>query len=404
MKKILDLIKERAVQLLPEIISIRRMLHEQPELSFQEFRTAAFVGEILGKYGIPFKSGIAGTGIVAEIQGVNPSRQTLALRADMDALPIQEKNTTSYCSKNAGVMHACGHDAHTASLLGAAKILHEIRHEFEGTVRLIFQPGEEKLPGGASLMIKAGVLENPVPSAILAQHVFPSMETGKVGFRKGMYMASTDELYLTVKGKGGHAAMPEDYINPIYIASEILRELNLAFSTNTPAPTVLAFGRFVAEGATNVIPAEVKIEGTFRTLDEKWRAQAHAKMIALAEKTAVRMKGECIFEVRRGYPFLVNEEAITERAIACAKTYLGTANVEELPLRMTAEDFAFYSQQIPACFYRLGTGNKEKGITSGVHTATFDIDEKSLSIGAGLMCWIAYNELKMESDHQALKP
>jgi amidohydrolase len=395
-EKILNLIKERAAQLLPEIISIRRHLHEQPELSFAEFKTAAYVESVLKKYGIAYKSGISGTGIVAEIPGRNPSSKTLALRADLDALPIQEKNTISYCSKNPGVMHACGHDAHTASLLGAARILFEIREEFEGTIRLIFQPGEEKLPGGASLMIDAGVLKNPVPAMIFAQHVFPSMETGKVGFRKGMYMASTDELYLTVKGKGGHAAMPADYNNPILIASEILRELNKAFSTDTRAPTVLAFGRFIAEGATNVIPEEVQIEGTFRTMDETWRAAAHRKMIALAEEIARKMNGSCSFEVRRGYPFLVNDESTTSRAIDSARAYLGEEHVEELPLRMTAEDFAFYSQQIPACFYRLGTGNKSKGITSGVHTATFDIDEHALAIGMGLMSWIAFKELKAQ--------
>ena len=394
MGKILSLIKERAAQLLPEIISIRRHLHEYPELSFAEFKTADYVAGVLKGYGIRFQTGVAGTGITAEIQGLNPAAKTLALRADFDALPIQEKNTVPYASKNPGVMHACGHDVHTASLLGVAKILNELRNEFEGTVRLIFQPGEEKLPGGASLMIKAGVLENPVPSAILAQHVFPSMETGKVGFRKGMYMASTDELYLTVKGTGGHAAMPGDYNNPIYIASEILRELNLTFGSGNPAPTVLAFGRFIAEGATNVIPAEVKIEGTFRTMDEKWRADAHLKMIDIAQKIALRMNGSCDFEVRKGYHFLVNDEATTARAILCAQEYLGKENVEELPIRMTAEDFAFYSQRVPACFYRLGTCNIKKGISAGVHTATFDIDEAALTTGMGLMAWIAFSELK----------
>jgi amidohydrolase len=393
MDKVLASIKDRAASLLPEIVSVRRHLHQHPELSFEEFTTSAFVCTILTKMGIPFKSGIVKTGIVAEIAGRNPFLKTLALRADLDALPILEMNKTKYCSENPGVMHACGHDVHIASLLGAARILHELRDSFEGTIRLIFQPGEEKLPGGASLMIKAGVLESPVPLAILAQHVFPSMETGKVGFRKGMYMASTDELYMTVTGKGGHAAMPAEYINPILIAGEIIRELNEEFNQRSPLPTVLAFGRFIAEGATNVIPSEVKIEGTFRTMDEDWRMTAHLKMVEIAKEIAVKMGGTCQFEVRKGYPFLVNEEQLTGRAIGYAKTYLGQENVEELPLRMTAEDFAFYSHHIPACFYRLGTANKAKGITSGVHTATFDIDEEALTIGIGLMAWIAWNEM-----------
>jgi amidohydrolase len=293
------------------------------------------------------------------------------------------------------VMHACGHDVHSASLLGAAKILHELKNEFEGTIKLIFQPGEEKLPGGASLMIKEGVLENPHAQRIFAQHVFPTMEAGKVGFRNGMYMASTDEIYITVKGKGGHAAMPKDYNSPLLIASRILLELNKTFmQEEQPAPTVLAFGKIIGNGATNVIPDEVYIEGTFRTLNEDWRAKAKVKMKALAESIAKEMGGTCEYTIENGYPFLVNDVETTNRARTAAEAYLGKENVEELALRMTAEDFAFYSQKIPACFYRLGTANKERGITSGVHTATFDIDEKALEIGAGLMAWLAVNELE----------
>lgn len=407
-------------QYLSEIISIRRHLHANPELSFEEFKTSDFIASKLKEYGIPFKQGLVKTGIVALIEGTKtPSPENcfrfpsptgegvrrmdeaeragvrcIALRADMDALPIRETNTCEYKSINEGVMHACGHDVHSASLLGAAKILNELKNEFEGTIKLIFQPGEEKLPGGASLMIKEGVLENPKPQSIFGQHVFPSMEVGRVGFRNGMYMASTDEIYVTVKGKGGHAAMTDEYINPLLIASQIMLELNKVFmGQEQKVPTVLAFGKIIGNGATNVIPEEVKIEGTFRTMNEVWRKEAHTKMKTLAEDIAKKMGGKCDFRIETGYPFLVNDEKVTTDARKAAEEYLGKENVEELPLRMTAEDFAFYSQQVPACFYRLGTGNKSKGITSGVHTSTFDIDEQALEIGVGLMAWLAVNEL-----------
>jgi amidohydrolase len=388
-------IQHAASTYLTEIIDIRRHLHAHPELSFEEYKTSEFIASQLKKYQIPFTAGVVKTGIVALIEGKNPAKKVIALRADLDALPITEVNTCEYKSQNAGVMHACGHDVHSASLLGAAKILNELKNEFEGTIKLIFQPGEEKLPGGASLMIKEGVLENPHAQHIFGQHVFPSMEAGKVGFRNGMYMASTDEIYITVKGKGGHAAMPNDYNSPLLIASRILLELNKTFmQEEQPAPTVLAFGKIAGNGATNVIPDEVHIEGTFRTLNEDWRAKAKVKMKALAESIATEMGGSCIYTIENGYPFLVNDVETTTRARAAAEVYLGKENVEELALRMTAEDFAFFSQKIPACFYRLGTANKERGIVSGVHTATFDIDEKALEIGAGLMAWLAVNELE----------
>ncbi|HET6227887.1 MAG TPA: M20 family metallopeptidase [Bacteroidia bacterium] len=388
-------IQQAATSSLNEIIDIRRHLHANPELSFEEYKTSEFIASLLKKYNIPFTTGIVKTGIVGIIEGKNPSKKVIALRADMDALPITEANNCEYKSKNIGVMHACGHDVHSASLLGAAKILNELKNEFEGTIKLFFQPGEEKLPGGASLMIQEGVLENPHTQTIFGQHVFPTMEAGKVGFRNGMYMASTDEIYIKVIGKGGHAAMPKDYNSPLLIASRIMLELNKEFmQQEQPAPTVLAFGKIVGNGATNVIPDEVNIEGTFRTLNEEWRREAKVKMKALAEKIAKEMGGVCEYVIENGYPFLVNDVPTTTRARAAAEDYLGKENVEELPLRMTAEDFAFFSQKVPACFYRLGTANKARGITSGVHTATFDIDEKALEIGAGLMAWLAVNELE----------
>jgi len=389
----IDKIKNLAKELLPEIISIRRHLHANPELSFEEKETAKYICSILQRENITFHNGITGTGIVASIPGNNPDSRTIALRADMDALPIKEENKNEYCSKNNGVMHACGHDVHTASLLGAAMILNRCRSEINGTIRLIFQPGEEKLPGGASLMIKEGVLENPRPDFILGQHVFPELETGKVGFRSGMYMASTDELYLTVKGKGGHAAMPSQYINPLIIASEILTQLNEIFmgenKIQKEIPTVLAFGKINSTGgATNVIPEEIKIEGTFRTMNEEWRMRAHVEMRARVSAKAKEMGGEADLRVERGYPFLVNDEKTTANSKNAAIEYLGKENVVDLDLRMTAEDFAYYTQVIPACFYRLGTRNESKGIISPVHTPTFDVDEKSLEVGMGLMAYL----------------
>jgi amidohydrolase len=387
-------IQTLAKQYLAETIEIRRHLHKHPELSFQEINTSNYIASKLSEYKIPYTTGIVKTGIVALIEGKNSSAKVIALRADMDALPITETNIAEYISQNSGVMHACGHDVHSASLLISAKILNELKSEFEGTIKLIFQPGEEKLPGGASLMIKEGVLDNPKVESIIGQHVFPSMEVGKVGFRKGMYMASTDELYITVRGKGGHAAMPAEYVNPLLIASKIISELDTTFKVEHAIPTVLAFGKIVGMGATNVIPDEVKIEGTFRTMDEEWRKTAHLKMKTIAETIAKEMNGSVDFRIDIGYPFLVNDAEVTAKSICAAEEYLGKENVEELPLRMTAEDFAFYSQQIPACFYRIGTGNKAKGITSGVHTSTFDIDEQALEISTGLMAWLALSSLE----------
>jgi amidohydrolase len=385
-----DKIKQLAKEYFSEIQANRRHLHSYPELSFQEQETAKFIAQKLKDYQIPFQAGIAGTGIVAYLEGNNPESKLIALRADIDALPITEANEVPYKSQNTGVMHACGHDAHTASLLGAARILNTLKTEFEGTIKLIFQPGEEKVPGGASLMIQEGVL-NPKPQAIIGQHVMPLLPVGKVGFREGMYMASADELYVRVIGKGGHGAMPENCIDPVLIASHIIIALQQIVSRNAPPkiPSVLSFGKVIAQGATNIIPNEVYLEGTFRTFDEEWRNQAHQKMIKIAQSIAEGMGGTCEFEVRRGYPFLKNNPELTQKAKNAAIAYLGEENVVDLDIWLAAEDFAYYSQIADACFYRLGTRNESKGITSGVHTPTFDIDEQALEIGAGLMAWLA---------------
>jgi amidohydrolase len=389
-------IKELASAYKSEFIANRRHLHANPELSFQEYKTAAFVEQQLKNFGINNIEKKAGTGILAIIEGKNPGKKVIALRGDMDALPIVELNDVSYKSTNPGVMHACGHDVHTASLLGAAKILNEIKEEFEGSVKLVFQPGEELIPGGASLMIKDKVLENPRPSGIIGQHVMPLIPVGKVGFRKGMYMASADELYITVKGKGGHGAMPESLVDPVLIASHMIVALQQVVSRNASPkiPSVLSFGRVEALGATNIIPNEVKIQGTFRTLNEEWRSKAHGHMVSIAKGIVEGMGGELDFEVRRGYPFLKNAEELTERAQQAAIQYLGQENVVDLDIWMAAEDFSYYTQEIDGCFYRLGTRNEAKGIVSGVHTPTFDIDEDAMEIGAGLMAWIAIHELE----------
>ena len=394
MSNLLEIIKTKSAAIKDEVIAIRRYLHQHPELSFDEHHTSKYVCSKLDEYGIEYKTGMVKTGIVATISGKNPDKKLIALRADLDALPIQEDNPVDYKSVNQGVMHACGHDVHTASLLGTAKILNELKDEFEGAVRLIFQPGEERLPGGASLMIKEGVLKNPEPAGIVGQHVYPNLDAGKVGFRGGMYMASADEIYVTVHGEGGHAALPHFNIDPIIITAHILTALQQLVSRAAcpTIPTVLSFGKIIGDGATNVIPDKVELEGTFRTMDEEWRAVAHQKMKKMAEDIATSMGGSCDFRIEKGYPYLVNDEAMTNVAKTSAIAYLGKENVIDLDLRMTAEDFSYYSQLIPACFYRLGT-RKPNGETLGLHTSTFDIDENALETGIGLMAWIAINEL-----------
>lgn len=395
MKTLVDKIKGLAEDNFNETLAIRRHLHRNPELSFLEFETSKYIQQKLSEIGIPYETGFVKTGIVAHIKGNNSEKKVVALRADMDALPIHENNNKSYCSVVPNVMHACGHDVHTATLLGAAKIINELKDHFEGTVKLIFQPGEEKLPGGAKLMIEAGALENPKSQTIIGQHVFPELEAGKVGFKPGMYMASTDEIYVTVKGKGGHAALPHQIVDPILISAHLITSLQQIVSRKAKpdVPSVLSFGKIIGNGATNVIPDIVQLEGTFRTMDENWRSEAHELMINMAEQIARSMGGDCEFRIDKGYPFLINDEELTHLIKNAAMEYLGAENVVELGLRMTAEDFAYYSQHMPACFYRLGVRNDKKGIVSNLHTSTFDIDESSLEIGMGLMAYAALKQL-----------
>lgn len=391
-----DKIKTLAAEFAPGIIQVRHHLHAHPELSEKEFKTADFICKTLDEYGISYVRNVGGNGIVGKIEGRQPQTTTLALRADMDALPINELNDCDYKSQNPGVMHACGHDVHMSSLLGTARILNVLKNEFEGTIRLIFQPSEEKFPGGALAMINDGVLKNPEPARIFGQHVYPNLEAGKVGFKSGKYMASTDEVYLTVKGRGGHSATPDLNTDTVLIASHIIVALQQVVSRMAPpgVPTVLSFGRVIADGRTNIIPSEVKIDGTFRTFDEEWRARAHEKITKIASGIAESMGGTCDVFIDHGYPFLVNDDLVTSEARALAQQYLGPENVVELDQRMTAEDFAYYTQIIPACFYRLGVKNPSWEKIRNLHTPEFDADERSLETGMGLMAWLAVNQIK----------
>ena len=389
-----QLIKQYASEIFEQVVSHRKHLHANPELSFQEFKTAQYVSEVLTKLGIEHENGVAETGVVAIIRGDQHEANAtcIGLRADLDALPIQEENEVPYKSKNDGIMHACGHDVHTSILLGTADILQRLRNELPHPVKLIFQPGEEQNPGGASLMIKAGVLENPSVSEMYALHVFPELTAGKVGFKEGLYMASCDEIYITVHGKGGHGAMPHQCVDPILIGANIVSSLQQIVSRqcDPKIPCVLSFGYFAGLGATNVIPSTVELKGTFRTMDESWRAEALILIQKQAELIAQSFGGSVTVHISKGYPFFINDELLTQQLRSKAQNFLGTEQVVELPIRLTAEDFSFYSQKIPVCFFRLGVRNETKGIVNGVHHPKFDIDQKALLIGLQTMCLAAF--------------
>jgi amidohydrolase len=379
-----------------EVVDIRRHIHQNPELSCEEFQTADFICEKLDEYRIRYQKGVAGTGIVGLIEGKNASGRCIALRADMDALPVREENDKTYKSVVDGKMHACGHDVHMACLLGAAKILQIIKDQFEGTVKLLFQPSEESYPGGAITMINEGVLDNPKPHYVIAQHVINDMKAGDVGLKPGSYMASTDEIFITVRGKGGHAATPNQVIDPVLVASHIIVALQQIVSRNADPvmPTVVSFGKIVSDGRTNVIPDEVKMEGTVRTYNEAWRKEVHQRIQKIATGIAEAMGANCSVRVSHGYPFLNNDPCLTDKLHTLASQYLGPDHVKDLEQRMTAEDFAYFAQRLPSCLYRLGIANEEKGINSNLHTATFDVDEHCLETGMGLMAWIACSLLQ----------
>lgn len=391
-----DKVLQLSERLFEKVVQQRRHLHQHPELSFKEYNTSKFIQEQLDEMGIHYKSGYVETGIVAHIEGKNPGKKTFALRGDMDALPIKEQTGLDFSSVNDGVMHACGHDIHTSCVLGAAAILNELKSEFEGTVKLIFQPGEEVLPGGASLMIKEGALKNPDASGIVGQHVYPQMKAGTVGFRKGMYMASCDEIHIRVNGKGGHAAEPHRINNPILAASElalILNKLN-ELGKEKNIPTIISIGFIEGLGATNVVPDQVYIQGTFRTMNEKWRARIHQEISSICRLVEKQHYVQIDDNVMKGYPYLENDIELTERTESYAKELLGAENVIALDLRMGGEDFSYYTHEIPGCFYRLGTSEPGNPST-GLHTATFTVDENALKTGMALLSWIALQELKI---------
>ncbi|MFC2102675.1 M20 family metallopeptidase [Bacteroidota bacterium] len=396
MSDLKTLITDLASRYLEETTGIRRHIHQHPELSKQEEKTAAFICSTLGSYGIPYTKGVAGFGVVGLIEGKNPKSRCIGLRADMDALPVVEQNNVPYKSLEAGKMHACGHDVHVSSLLGAARILNDLKDQFEGTVKLIFQPSEESYPGGAIEMINEGVLEKPDVLVVLGQHVMPTLDAGTVGFNPGPDMASTDEIYLTVKGKGGHAAVPQMVVDPIVIAAHIITALQQIVSRHADpdTPTVLSFGRIIGEGRTNIIPDEVKIDGTVRTYDEAWRKEIHKRIESMATSIATGMGGSCDVRIAHGYPYLHNDEELTMQLESLAAEYLGQDRVVKLVRRMTAEDFAYFAQRVPSCLYRLGVRNEARGITSFLHSPTFDVDEKSLETGSGLMAWLTVNLLQ----------
>lgn len=384
-----DKIQALAEKYYPRVIELRRYLHANPELSWQEVETSKLVATELMRCGIAVQTRVATNGVVGILKGRNPEARCIALRADMDALPILEENKIDYCSTKPGIMHACGHDVHTSNLLGVAMILSELKDEIEGTIKFIFQPSEEKIPSGAEAMIKAGVLQNPAPQKIFGLHVSPELEAGTFGFCSGKFMASSDEIYLKVIGKGGHAARIEELKNPLLIASELLLELKTL--TDPQRPVILSFGKIEGKGATNIVPDYVELEGTLRCFDEDLRAMLHKQINFICERVTEKYLSHFELNILKGYPVLINDRAVTDGTKALSKQYLNPKQILDIPTRMGSEDFAYYTHHVPACFYRLGVGNKKQGITSGLHTPTFNVDETALKDSIGLMSYIAIN-------------
>ena len=377
------------------VVNCYHHLHAHPELSFQEFETARFIENELTKMRIPFCANIGGTGILGKIEGRNPLKKVIALRADMDALPVCEAVDIPFKSTNENVMHACGHDAHTSCLLGAAKILNELKDEFEGTILLIFQPGEEKAPGGACLMLEDGIFDEIEPELIIAQHVSVDYPTGTMGFLSGMIMASADEIHIKIHGKGGHGALPHLVNDTVLAASQTIVSLQQVRSRlcHPLTPMVLTFGKLIADGATNVIPHEVQLSGTLRTFDEKWRNEAKNHINRIITETCAANGCTAEIDMPLGYPCVINNEEITTKARSFAEEWVGKENLRTLEIRMTSEDFGFFTQKYPCTFYRFGVKGEINANTGGLHSSTFQIDEKALETGMGGMAWIAWKFL-----------
>ena len=392
-------IKKRLQQLTTQYSSYVKdcyhQIHAHPELSFNEIETANLIQKELLKMGISFRSNIGGTGILGKIEGKNPQKNAIALRADMDALPVQEEVEIPWKSTIQNVMHACGHDAHTACLLGVANILNEMKNDFEGTVLLIFQPGEEKAPGGANLMLNDGIFDEIKPDLILAQHVSIDYPTGTMGFLSGMIMASADEIHVKIHGEGGHGALPHLVNDTVLAASQTIVSLQQVRSRlcHPLTPMVLTFGKLIADGATNVIPHEVLLSGTFRTVDEEWREVGKNHIRRIITETCAAYGCTAEIDMPDGYPCVINNEVITSKAQKFATEWVGEENIRQLEMRMTSEDFGFFTQKYPCTFFRFGVKGESNQNSGGLHSSTFCIDENALEIGTGGMAWLAINFL-----------
>jgi len=393
-------VREAAQRLYPDIAAVRRHLHMHPELSYQEFRTTAFIKEYLAKLGIEPEPQLLETGVVAVLRGSGTpesgERKTVALRADIDALPLQEENSHDFCSTEAGCMHACGHDMHTAMLLGAASVLSDMKDELNGDVLLIFQPAEEKAPGGAKPMIEAGLLKRYNPSAIFAQHCFSSVRSGSVAMCKGGFMAAADELYITVHGQGGHASAPHKTRDPILASAHIITALQHLVSRVAPPhePAVLSIASINGGHATNIIPGKVTMQGTMRTMNEELRSLLHERFEKTVKQVAEAFEVRAEVEIRTGYPVLNNDPAMTDLAWDVAKEYLGEDKVHNSAPLMTAEDFAYFLRECPGSFWQLGTGLDDDGPDNLLHSPTFNPDEQSLETGVGMMSYLALRYLR----------
>ena len=388
-------IKKHAKAVSEQVLTVRRTIHSRPELSFEEHETADYIAAQLTEAGILFRR-IAGTGILARIEGHGDLQRCVVLRADTDALPIWEETGLECASRHDGVMHACGHDMHTACLLGALLVLNRHKSEIAGTVFGLFQPGEEVCPGGASMVMAEDPFRDYRVVAFVGEHVAPEMAVGNLGFRSGKYMASSDELWIEVHGTGGHGALPHTMTDPVVAAAALITSLQQVVSRNNNAtiPTVLSIGRVIANGATNVIPPVVQVAGTLRTMDERWRAQAKRRIHEIAAGVAAAHCVTAEVKIPEGYPCVVNDPALTVRARSIAAKLWGKEHVEELDLRMTAEDFGTYTERYPSLFFRLGTARKNGECGGALHTATFNPDEQALDYGVITMAVFALEFLQ----------